>query len=78
MLPTPTAINSKIIVGRKKTLWESVIKYRVLLLMTLPGAVYFFINNYLPMFGVLIAFKDINYVVGIWTSEWVGFRKSVV
>lgn len=42
--------------------------------MTLPGIVYFFFNNYLPMVGVLIAFKDINYAKGIWASDWVGFK----
>lgn len=73
MIPTPITIKSKIIVRRKKTLWENIKKYRALLLMILPGFVYIFINNYLPMFGIIIAFKDINYAVGIWASEWVGF-----
>ncbi|HEY0827314.1 MAG TPA: ABC transporter permease subunit [Bacilli bacterium] len=40
--------------------------------MTLPGLIYFFFNNYLPMVGVLIAFKNIDYAKGIWASDWVG------
>ncbi|MFD0696572.1 ABC transporter permease [Paenibacillus sp. GCM10027628] len=49
-------------------------KYKVLLLMTLPGVLYFLINNYVPMFGVVIAFKNINFTDGIWGSEWIGFK----
>ena len=29
-------------------------------LMVLPGLVYLLINNYMPMFGIVIAFKDMN------------------
>lgn len=72
MNPTTTTLNSNRIVVRKKTFWKNVKKYRALLLMTLPGFVYIFINNYLPMFGIVIAFKDINYALGLWASDWVG------
>ncbi len=40
--------------------------------MVLPGALYFLINNYFPMFGMFIAFKSIDYSVGILKSPWVG------
>ncbi|WP_222125781.1 sugar ABC transporter permease [Paenibacillus sp. Y412MC10] len=40
--------------------------------MTLPGVIYLFINNYIPMYGVILAFKNYNYVDGIWGSEWAG------
>jgi len=42
--------------------------------MILPGAAYLLINNYLPMFGLVIAFKDINFRKGIFGSEWVGLK----
>ncbi|WP_160720882.1 ABC transporter permease [Bacillus sp. USDA818B3_A] len=42
--------------------------------MMLPGLVYLLINNYLPMFGLIIAFKDINYAKGILGSDWIGFK----
>lgn len=45
-----------------------------LLLIALPGIVYLLINNYLPMFGVFLAFKDYNYVKGIFGSDWCGFE----
>lgn len=49
-------------------------RYRVLFLMTIPGALYLLINNYLPMFGSVIAFKNYNAADGFFGSEWVGFK----
>lgn len=40
--------------------------------MMLPGAIYLIINNYVPMFGLQIAFKKFNYADGIWKSPWTG------
>jgi len=31
------------------------------------------INNYVPMAGLVMAFKKINFSVGIWKSPWAGF-----
>lgn len=42
--------------------------------MALPGVLYFLVNNYFPMFGIFIAFKKINYTLGILESPWVGFN----
>lgn len=41
-------------------------------LMMLPGLLYLFINNYMPMYGLIIAFKQVNFSLGIWDSPWVG------
>lgn len=43
-------------------------------LMGLPGIIYLFINNYLPMVGLQIAFKDYKYNLGIWKSGWAGLK----
>ena len=45
-----------------------------LLLLTVPGLLYLFINNYIPMFGIFIAFKDIDFSKGVFKSPWVGFK----
>ncbi len=45
-------------------------KYGVLYLLLLPGMVYFFINNYIPMAGVVVAFKKYNVKQGIFGSPW--------
>lgn len=41
--------------------------------MIIPGMLYFIINNYIPMAGISIAFKKIDYSVGIFKSPWIGF-----
>lgn len=40
--------------------------------MMIPGIVYLFINNYIPMAGVVIAFKKYNVRDGIFGSPWCG------
>ncbi|MHA7965996.1 ABC transporter permease [Paenibacillus sp. CAU 1782] len=42
--------------------------------MIIPGVIYLFINNYLPMLGLMIAFKDVNFAKGILASDWIGFK----
>jgi putative aldouronate transport system permease protein len=44
------------------------------LIMSLPGMVVLFLFSYLPMFGIIIAFKNFKANKGIWGSEWVGFK----
>jgi putative aldouronate transport system permease protein len=45
-----------------------------LLLLMLPGIIHLLMIQYLPMFGVVIAFKDYKNRDGIFGSEWVGFE----
>jgi len=43
-----------------------------LLLMLLPGVLYFIIFHYVPLAGSVLAFKNYNIMKGVWGSEWVG------
>lgn len=45
-----------------------------LISMLIPGLVYLIINNYIPMAGIIIAFKKYNFSQGIFASEWYGLR----
>lgn len=47
-------------------------RYRWLYVMALPGVIYLLINNYIPMAGLVIAFKKVNFQTGIWKSPWCG------
>ena len=49
-------------------------KNNALALMFLPCAVYYFIFDYIPMGGLMIAFKDYSIQDGILGSPWVGFQ----
>jgi len=42
--------------------------------MMLPGTLALLLFSYLPMAGIIIAFKDINYTKGILGSDWIGFK----
>ena len=44
------------------------------LLMVLPGTLFVLVFSYLPMIGILIAFKSIDYSKGIIMSPWVGLQ----
>lgn len=43
-----------------------------LYIMLIPGIIYFIMFRYVPMGGLVIAFKDYNPFAGIWGSKWVG------
>ena len=43
-----------------------------LYIMFLPGAIYLFINCYIPMFGIQIAFRNYKANMGVYGSPWCG------
>ncbi len=42
--------------------------------MFIPGFSYLMINNYIPLFGLQLAFKQFSYQKGIWGSDWIGLK----
>lgn len=56
------------------TFGARIFQYRFIYLMLFPGILFILVMNYLPMFGALIAFKEIDYALGILKSPWVGFQ----
>ena len=57
-----------------QSLSRRLVKSRTLLLMLLPCLAFFAIFHYLPMFGVVISFKDYNLFRGVFDSDWVGLK----
>ena len=47
---------------------------RYVYLLLLPGVLYFILFKYVPMFGLVLAFKDYSPFRGIWDSPWVGME----
>ncbi|KRF04208.1 protein lplB [Paenibacillus sp. Soil766] len=45
-----------------------------LMLLFIPGLLYYVLFKYLPMGGLIIAFKDYNFFDGVFGSPWVGFK----
>jgi len=62
---------TQLVIGKKK---KGITEYKTLIFMMVPGLIYFIINNYLPMFGVIIAFKSVNFTKGILASDWIGLK----
>lgn len=54
---------------KKKFRWK---RYLPLYIMLIPGTIYLIINNYIPMAGLVLAFKKFNYQMGMWKSPWNG------
>lgn len=47
-------------------------KNKWLYILLIPGFLYFSVFKYIPMFGIVIAFENLNLVKGIIGSPWVG------
>ena len=57
---------------RLKHFFKESFRNRALIIMALPGIILVFMFNYMPMFGISIAFKSFNYGLGIMGSPWCG------
>lgn len=55
-------------------MWAYVWKQRMFYLLLIPGLLYFVTFKYVPLTGILIAFKDYKILRGFWRSEWVGLE----
>lgn len=60
--------------GQKKSVLKQYKRDLPLYLMMVPGLIYLFVNNYIPMTGIIIAFKQVNFRVGILKSPFVGLK----
>lgn len=51
-----------------------ILRHKYMYMMLIPAIVYYVIFCYVPMFGASLAFKKLNPMVGIWNSQFVGFK----
>lgn len=61
-------------ISKKRKLWNAVKQNWQLYLLLIPCIVFFVIFNYLPIYGVQIAFRDYKVAFGISGSQWVGLE----
>lgn len=59
---------------KNKLLLGSRIRENSIYLFFIPGFIFLIIFHYVPMYGVVIAFKDFSMIKGIAASEWIGFE----
>ena len=70
VVPSPAQVRGS---PRANRLTKALFQDRYLWLLAVPAVVYYILFHYLPMYGLLIAFKDFSPFLGILRSPWVGF-----
>lgn len=78
MLAKKRQVKQGALVQQKKFTKEAIIKdfkrNRIAYLMAVPAIIMLFLFSYLPMFGVLMAFENFKPRLGIFGSQFVGFK----
>ena len=59
---------------KRNSLLHNLCRHKGLLVMALPGIVLMFMFAYMPMVGLLAAFKNYDYNRGLFGSDWCGFQ----
>lgn len=57
-----------------KRFWQTVERDKYLYMLILPVLIYYVVFHYVPMYGIIIAFKKFQPLKGILGSSWVGLR----
>ncbi|KEQ24940.1 ABC transporter permease [Paenibacillus tyrfis] len=65
-----TAAKETPLLRQMRRIW----KYRLLYALLLPAFIWVFLFDYLPLYGISIAFMDYNAIQGFSGSEWVGLK----
>ena len=60
--------------GKKSLMMSRIIRNRWLYLMLVPGAAYYILFRFGPMFGLISAFENYQPYLGFFGSEWVGLK----
>ena len=56
---------------KKKKDWKQFIP---LYIMALPALIYLFVNNYMPLYGMQLAFRELDYSTSIFKGKFVGLQ----
>ena len=69
--------NAVVLPGRHRSVkaaFRAYVRHWELSLLLLPVVAFFIVFRYVPMYGVVIAFKNFNVMKGILGSDWIGFQ----
>lgn len=67
-------LEKRTVLGRKNTGIRRFRKNLPLILLALPAIIYLFVFNYIPLYGLVLPFKNYQYSKGFFGSEWVGLE----
>lgn len=64
-------------ITHNKKIIEKIWKHKYLYILFLPAGLYFILFKYMPIYGVILAFKEFHFLKGIWGSEWIGLQNFI-
>ncbi|TVR54068.1 MAG: sugar ABC transporter permease [Spirochaetaceae bacterium] len=67
------AKNPTITAAGRRTFLQELAYNKLYYLMVLPGLAFLFVYEYIPMYGLVMAFQDFNPGLGFTRSPWIGF-----
>lgn len=72
-------VNTSVKTENKFSSWRKMVKVdfkrnKSLYVLLLPALAFYFIFHYMPMYGALMAFTEYTPTLGIFGSQWIGFR----
>lgn len=73
-IETPSSLKKKKKVKPMKINFENIWQHRAQYFMLLPCIIFFIIFSYLPMAGMVLAFKEFRFDTGIFGGAWVGLQ----
>ncbi|GIO93979.1 ABC transporter permease [Paenibacillus lactis] len=56
----------------EKSLWARMVEHKYMYLLVFPLLVFYILFEYVPLYGLQLAFKEFNFAEGVWGSEWIG------
>ena len=59
---------------KRKNLWKGIVRHRMLYLFILPCFIWLIVFCYVPMGGIVLAFKNYKFNLGIYGSPWAGMK----
>ena len=59
---------------KRKNLWKDILRHRLLYLFILPCFIWLIVFCYVPMGGIVLAFKNYKFNLGIYGSPWAGMK----
>ncbi|TDF94155.1 ABC transporter permease [Paenibacillus piri] len=69
-----TAAKTKTSSAVRSRLWINMLQHKYMYALALPGILFFILFKFVPMWGLLLAFKEYNPYSGYTGSEWVGLK----
>lgn len=73
-IQTSAVEDKRKVLPKGKGLFYLYIKHKYLVLLFMPALIYYVVFHYAPLYGLQLAFKEYNFMGGIWGSKWIGFE----